>query len=56
MRAFGQPIAADYGVPTRVLAEAVKAEGSEKRVSALFEVSSEAVRDAVSFEEALLAA
>lgn len=55
-RAFGQPIAANYGVPTVVLAEAVKAEGSEARVARLFEVSPSVVRDAVRFEGELLAA
>lgn len=55
-RAFGQPIAADYGVPTVVLADAVKAEGSLDRVAQLFEVPTSIVRDAVSFEETLQAA
>jgi uncharacterized protein (DUF433 family) len=55
-RAFGQPIAAGFGVPTIVLAEAVKAEGSEARVARLFEVPPSVVRDAVRFENELLAA
>lgn len=55
-RAFGQPIAADYGVPTIALADAVKAEGSSERVSLLYEVPLSVVRDAVNFEETLLAA
>jgi uncharacterized protein (DUF433 family) len=55
-RAFGQPIAADYGVPTIVLADAVKAEGAVNRVAQLFEVPASVVRDAVQFEEMLLAA
>jgi uncharacterized protein (DUF433 family) len=54
-RAFGQPIASSYGVPTIVLAEAVKAEGSIERVSRLFDVSAAAVRDAVTFEQSLAA-
>ena len=55
-RAFGQPIAAVFGVPTVVLADAVKAEGSEARVARLFEVSPSVVRDAVRFEGELMAA
>jgi len=55
-RAFGQPIAADQGLPTVALADAVKAEGSIKRVSSLFDVPATVVRDAVNFEKSLLAA
>lgn len=55
-RSFGQPIAAESGVPTVVISEAVTAEGSQQRVAALFEISLGAVRDAVRFEEALKAA
>ncbi len=55
-RAFGQPIAADSGVTTAALADALAAEGSVARVARLFEVSPNAVRDAVSFEKRLLAA
>jgi uncharacterized protein (DUF433 family) len=55
-RAFGQPIAAAYGVPTIALTDAVKAEGSIERVARLYEVVPSVVRDAVNFEEALLAA
>ena len=55
-RSFGQPIAAEFGVPTVALAEAVKSEGSIDRVARLYEVSSAVVRDAVRFEEYLLAA
>jgi uncharacterized protein (DUF433 family) len=54
-RAFGQPIANTYGVPTIVLAEAVKAEGSVERVTKLYDVSAAAVRDAVKFEKSLAA-
>ncbi|MDA9443059.1 hypothetical protein XH98_28965 [Bradyrhizobium sp. CCBAU 51745] len=54
-RAFGQPIATNYGVPTVVLADAVKAEGSITRVSRLYDVSPSAVRDAVKFEQSLAA-
>lgn len=52
-RAFGQPIATEFGVPTVSLAEAVQAEGSVERVARLFEVRPAVVRDAVRFEEGL---
>jgi uncharacterized protein (DUF433 family) len=52
-RSFGQPIAAESGVPTIVLAQAVEAEGSQERVARLFEVSLAAVKDAVRFENTL---
>jgi uncharacterized protein (DUF433 family) len=55
-RAFGQPIAAAYGVPTVALAESAEAEGSAERTAALFEVSLDVVRDAVRFQNELLAA
>jgi uncharacterized protein (DUF433 family) len=55
-RAFGQPIATQYGVPTVTLADAVKAEGSIDRVTYLYEVPALIVRDAVNFEKSLLAA
>jgi uncharacterized protein (DUF433 family) len=55
-RAFGQPIATQYGVPTITLAQAVEAEGSVDRVSFLYEVPAPIVRDAVNFEKSLLAA
>ncbi|ULJ71676.1 DUF433 domain-containing protein [Rhizobium gallicum] len=52
-RAFGQPIAAQYGVPTVVLADAVEAEGSIDDVSRLYDVPASVVRDALHFEESL---
>lgn len=52
---FGQPTTARYNVPTIALAQAVKAEGSEKEVSKLFEIPVSIVRDAVAFEESLAA-
>jgi uncharacterized protein (DUF433 family) len=55
-RAFGQPIAADSGVPTTVIADAVNSEGSIDRVARLFAVPLPVVRDAVRFEETLLEA
>jgi uncharacterized protein (DUF433 family) len=54
-RSFGQPIAAEFGVPTVVLAEAVEAEGSVARTAALFEVTLQVVRDAVKFHKGLAA-
>lgn len=44
------------GVPTRALADAVRAEGGDvKRVAALFETPEEAVRQALAFEMTLAA-
>jgi uncharacterized protein (DUF433 family) len=55
-RAFGKPIVTAFGVPTVALADAVAAEGSIDRVVYLYEVPGAVVRDAVNFEEYLLAA
>lgn len=55
-RAFGQPIASMFGVPTVTLADAVEAEGSVEDVARLYEVSVSAVRDAVQFENGLKSA
>jgi uncharacterized protein (DUF433 family)/DNA-binding transcriptional MerR regulator len=55
-RAFGQPVATDFGVPTVALAEAVEAEGSQERVAFLYDVPLSVVRDAVKFEASLRAA
>lgn len=55
-RSFGQPVATKYGVPTVVLADAAKAEGSASRAARLFDVPISVVRDAIQFEESLLAA
>jgi uncharacterized protein (DUF433 family) len=52
-RAFGQPIASQFGVPTIALAEAVESEGSIEDVARLFDVSASVVRDAVQFEDGL---
>lgn len=52
---FGQPTTAKYNVPTIALAQAVKAEGSEKAVAKLFEVPLSVVKDAVAFEASLAA-
>ena len=56
LRAFGQPITTDYGVPTTALADAVEAEGSVSRAAQLFEVPAQIVRDSVQYEKALMAA
>lgn len=52
-RAFGQPIATDFGVPTVVLADAVDAEGTPEDVGRIFEIPVSVVRDAVQFENQL---
>ena len=54
--ALDAAVAAAYGVPTIVLAEAVKAEGSVARVASLYEVDPTVVRDAIHFHEELAAA
>lgn len=52
-RAFGQPIASQFGVPTVALAEAAEAEGSAEDAARIFEVPVGVVRDAINFEEGL---
>jgi uncharacterized protein (DUF433 family) len=54
-RAFGQPIASSSGVPTAVLADAARVEGSAKRAAQLFRVPASVVHDAVAFEQFLAA-
>jgi uncharacterized protein (DUF433 family) len=54
-RAFGQPIASSSGVPTTVLADAARVEGSAKRAAQLFRVPASVVHDAVAFEQFLAA-
>jgi len=49
-RSFGAPIVVHEGVPTEVLARAFTAEGSVEAVARWFEVSEQAVRDAIEFE------
>ena len=56
LRAFGQPILAVAGIPTLTLSQAYEAEGSEEAVAALYDVTPQAVRDALQFEKELLAA
>lgn len=56
-RNLGQPTVTRSGVPTRVIANSVKANaGSIESVARWFEVAPEEVRDAVEFEAGLLAA
>lgn len=54
-RAFGKPIVAIEAVPTRVLFEAFRAEGTTDRVAAIFEVSKASVSAAIAFERSLAA-
>lgn len=49
-RAFGHPIAAESGITTERLAQAVEAEGSVDKVARLFEISPGTVEDALTFE------
>ncbi len=54
-RSFGQPIVNDRGIPTAVLAEAFRAEGSADLVARWYGVDIRAVRDATEFEDRLAA-
>jgi len=54
-RAFGQPIVNDRGVPTAVLAQAVRAMGSVNDVARWYEVRERSVAQAVNYEELLAA-
>jgi uncharacterized protein (DUF433 family) len=54
-RSFGRPITAKEGVPTAVLADAVKAEGDPAVVARWYEVDLKSLRDAVAFEQNLAA-
>lgn len=49
-RAFGQPIVAEAGVATKILAQAVASEGSVAKVARLFNLPESVVGDAVDFE------
>lgn len=55
-RSFGQPIVANEGVPTEVLASAYQAEQSVDAVATWYDVTPLAVNDALEFERALQAA
>lgn len=54
-RQFGQPIDAETGVPTSVLATAVTAEGSVEKAARAYRVPTAAVRRATRFEQKLAA-
>jgi uncharacterized protein (DUF433 family) len=54
-RQFGQPIDAETGVPTSVLATAVTAEGSVENAARAYRVPTAAVRRALRFEQKLAA-
>jgi uncharacterized protein (DUF433 family) len=54
-RAFGKPIDDASGVPTFVLYQAAESGESVKRIAQWYEVSEEAVRDAVEYERGLAA-
>jgi uncharacterized protein (DUF433 family) len=49
-RSFGQPIIAEVGLLTSRAAQDVKAEGSIEKVARQYEVSAQAIRDALAFE------
>lgn len=56
-RKFGQPILAEFDIPTVAIVDAVRAEGgNEKRVAKLYEVSLAAVRKALEFESRVASA
>lgn len=55
-RGFGQPILAEFGVPTIAIAEALEAEkGDIDRVAQLFEIPRDAVVKARTYEQRLVA-
>lgn len=54
-RSFGQPIINNGGVPTVILSDAVKAEGSINRVAKWYGVANEGIKAAVDFERRLAA-
>jgi uncharacterized protein (DUF433 family) len=54
-RAFGRPIISNGGVPTQVISDAVRVEGSPDKVSKLYDVPLAAVREALAFEQRLAA-
>lgn len=54
-RSFGRPIVVHGAVPTEILAQAARAEDSERRAAKLFGVPVDAVRAAIAFEASLAA-
>jgi uncharacterized protein (DUF433 family)/DNA-binding transcriptional MerR regulator len=51
--AFGRPVLRDSNIPTRTIAEAVKAEGDVSTVAQWYDLSQKQVREAVKFETIL---
>jgi uncharacterized protein (DUF433 family) len=54
-RSFGHPIIFREGIPTTVLARSARANGSAEEVARWFQISSDSVREAIDFEQALAA-
>jgi uncharacterized protein (DUF433 family) len=54
-RSFGQPIVDLEGVPTSVIAQAYRAEGSERAVANWYGIKIKSVRDALAFEKLIAA-
>ena len=52
---FGKPVVVKFGVPTQVLAQAVRAEGNVGLVAGIYRVPERVVRDAVEYEQSLAA-
>ena len=52
-RNLGQPTVAQSGVPTRILANSVRTNGSVESVARWYEVAPDEVRDALEFEQTL---
>lgn len=53
---FGRPVLAGFGIPTEIIAQAMRIEKNARAVAAQFEVPVDKVRAAVRFEEQLQAA
>jgi uncharacterized protein (DUF433 family)/DNA-binding transcriptional MerR regulator len=51
--AFGQPVLRDSAIPTRTIANAVKAEGNQRAVATWYDLPEKQVREAVRFEDSL---
>jgi uncharacterized protein (DUF433 family) len=54
-RQFGQPVEAESGIPTAVLATAAQTEGSIDRAAKMYSINAASVRRAVAFEQKLAA-
>ena len=52
---FGQPTISETGIPTRVLAETVRANGSVEGVARWYEISAQSVQEAMDYEQSLAA-